>query len=130
MHALCTPLKLRFRPEYNRSIPPVQTELEETRRHHGLSPCRRPHSAFHVLVVKSPHMRSEEIRFHLTTVNYQSNTKVTELTRLRSSAPMRSLLPRWRPWFSRYLTFSRSQLIIYPDAIPLTAFRTPNGLNE
>ena len=46
---------------------------------------------------------------------------------------MRSLLPRWWPWFSRYSTFLRSvftQLIIHPDAIPLTAFCTPNGLNE
>ena len=46
---------------------------------------------------------------------------------------MRSLLPRWRPWFSRYSTFSRNgftQLTIHPDAIPLTAFCTHNGLNE
>ena len=81
-------------------------------------------------------MRSEEIRFHSTTVKYENNIKVTEFTRLRSPAPMRSLLPRWRPWCSRYSTFSRSfififtQLIIHPDAIPLTAFCIPNGLNE
>ena len=81
-------------------------------------------------------MRSEEIWFHLTTVKNENNNKVTELTRLRSPDPMRSLLPRWRPWFSRYSTFSRSffffftQLIIHPDATPLTDFCTQNGLNE
>ena len=45
---------------------------------------------------------------------------------------MRSFIPRWRSWFSRYSTFLRffSHLIIHPDAIPLTAFCTPNSLNE
>ena len=45
---------------------------------------------------------------------------------------MRSLIPRWRPWFSRQLPFRGDfiQLIIHPDAIPLTAFCAPSELNE
>ena len=41
--------------------------------------------------------------------------KITEFTRSRSPAPMRSL---WWPWFPPYSTFSRdfTQLTIHPDA--------------
>ena len=58
--------------------------------------------------------------------------KVLEFTRLRSPAPMRPLIPRWRPGFLGIRPFRGifTQLIIHPDAIPLTAFCTTNDLND
>ena len=102
VHILCAPLKSRSRSgtqpiksRYNRLNLVISKKADAV-----LDPyCCRPLSAFHVLVVKSPHMRPEEIRLYSYQSTMKKLNKVTEFTRLRPPAPMRSLTPRWRPGF-------------------------------
>ena len=133
LHAFCTPLKSRSRPEHNRSnpartdytrskqtpswsltLPPASPSLPRARGEAPLYASRRNPGAF------EPQSTMKKLN------------KVTEFTRLRSTAPMSSLIPRWRLWFSWYPTFSRELYSVNhpPGCYPLSAFCTSNVPNE